>query len=99
MIYNRKRLLSYEMTGTRMIERIISRAPALIGDARLSGRLAAALMKPPKLSLKNVKMHICATVEMTPSAKLTQTAAFVVFLLNSPQRNGPRNEPESAPQE
>ena len=61
---------------------IIAIAPALIGDARLSGREAAAFVasgKKPRLN-----MHICTTVMPIPVTKLVHTAAFVTFALNSP---------------
>ena len=70
-----------ETIGTITIEKIISSAPALIGEARLSGSEAAHLPSSWKLYLNSVNTHICVSVKTTPQVKLVQTAARVVFFL------------------
>lgn len=83
--------------GTRIRDRIIKIAPALIGEARFSGSDAADAESDGNQPKPN--RTICTSVNLTPEIRLVQTAAFMIFLLNSPYKNGPKNAPDNALQE
>ena len=72
-------------TGTMISDSTIAMAPQLMGDAMNAVPTNPAIMLP--------------VVRPTPTMKLAHTAGRETRLEYSPQKNGPKNEPASAPHE